>query len=52
MHILTGGLLQWCRGRTTALHRVIPGLIPSRLEILNFSLGLELGGMVEQNLNR
>ena len=27
------------------------GLIPERARILNFSLGLELGGMVWQNLN-
>ena len=37
------------RSRVTALHAMVPGFIPDRVEIFNFSLGLELGRMMEQN---
>ena len=35
-----------------ALHPLVPGSLPARAGIFNFSLGLELGGMVEQNFIR
>ena len=40
------------RSRVTASEAVVPSSIPGRARIFNFFLGLELGGMVEQVLNR
>ena len=42
----------WRRGKVTASHLVALALIPSRVGIFNFSLGLQLGGMVEQKISR
>ena len=39
------------RHRVIALHAAVMALIPSKVDIFNFSLQLELGGMVGENLN-
>ena len=44
------GLLLW-RGRVIALYIVVPDLILGMVDILNFTLGLKIGEVVEQNLN-
>ena len=51
-HLLNyNGLPPWHRGRITASHIAVLGSFPNRVRIFNFSLGLELGGMMFQNPN-
>ena len=40
----------WQRNKVTALHAMVSGLIPSKVGVLNFSVGFKLGGIVEQIL--
>ena len=49
--LLIENLPLWHKGRVTDSHVVVLSLIPNKVEIFNFCLGLELGWKVDQNLS-